>query len=234
VIDIVGAKVVISYSQGRDGLTRHRRKYPHILLCDLPEEKDLQSLISTLPLELRSFTNDPNSYLATLEVTSSKKIAVADGDFGVEFPLYATGKVVYGFGRGSKQMGIPTANLNPEDLPQELLALPKGVYYGWAQVRAPGLDTRSHMMVMNIGNRPTFADSDAVTLEVHILHDYESADFYGEEAAIVVLGFIRLEMKFNSLDELVGRILEDIATAKNILSSDEVLHSYQSDPFFAS
>ncbi|CAM6034750.1 unnamed protein product [Sphagnum compactum] len=228
------AKVVISYSQGRDGLTRHRQKYPHILLRDLPEEKDLQSLISTLPLELRSFTNDPNSYLATLEVTSSKKIAMADGDFGVEFPLYATGKVVYGFGRGSKQMGIPTANLNPEDLPQELLALPKGVYYGWAQVRAPGLDTRSHMMVMNIGNRPTFADSGAVTLEVHILHDYESVDFYGEEAAIVVLGFIRLEMKFKSLDELVGRILEDIAMAKNILSSDEVLHSYQSDPFFAS
>ncbi len=57
-----------------------------------------------------------------------------------------------------------SANLNPEDLPQELLALPKGVYYGWAQVRAPGLDTRSHMMVMNIGNRPTFADSGAVTL----------------------------------------------------------------------
>jgi hypothetical protein len=110
VVDIVGAKVVISYSQGRDGLTRHRQKYPHILLCDLPEEKDLRSLISTLPLELRSFTNDPNSYLATLEVTSSKKIAMADGDFGVEFPLYATGKVVYGFGRGSKQMGIPTGS----------------------------------------------------------------------------------------------------------------------------
>jgi FAD synthase len=127
-----------------------------------------------------------------------------------------------------------SANLNPEDLPQELLALPKGVYYGWAQVRAPGLDTRSHMMVMNIGNRPTFADSGAVTLEVHILHDYESSNFYGEEAAIVVLGFIRLEMKFKSLDDLVGRILEDIATAKNILSSDEVLQSYQSDPFFAS
>jgi hypothetical protein len=82
VVDIVGAKVVISYSQGRDGLTRHKQKYPHILLRDLPEEKDLWSLISTLPLELRSFTNDPNSYLATLEVTSSKKIAMADGDFG--------------------------------------------------------------------------------------------------------------------------------------------------------
>ncbi len=67
-VDIVGAKVVISYSQGRDGLTRHKQKYPHILLRDLPEEKDLWSLISTLPLELRSFTNDPNSYLATLEV----------------------------------------------------------------------------------------------------------------------------------------------------------------------
>jgi FAD synthase len=89
------------------------------------------------------------------------------------------------------------------------------------------------MMVMNIGNRPTFADGDATTVvslsshsfrreeveyhvcdvnfedclilfcyvdlqEVHILHEYET-DFYGKDAAIVVLGFIRPEMKFSSL-----------------------------------
>lgn len=35
--------------------------------------------------------------------------------------------------------------------------------------------------------------------EVHIMHKYEDVDFYGEEAAIVVLGFIRPELKFKSL-----------------------------------
>lgn len=59
---------------------------------------------------------------------------------------------------------MATANLNPEDLPQEVRALAKGVYFGWAQVRASGMDERVHKMVMNIGNRPTFADSEAVTV----------------------------------------------------------------------
>lgn len=39
-----------------------------------------------------------------------------------------------------------------------------------------------------------------VLQEVHILHDYE-IDFYGNDAAIVVLGFIRPEMKFSSLGQ---------------------------------
>jgi hypothetical protein len=56
------------------------------------------------------------------------------------------------------------ANLNPEELPKEVRDLPKGVYFGWVQVRGEGLDCGVHKMVMNIGNRPTFADSDAITL----------------------------------------------------------------------
>lgn len=56
------------------------------------------------------------------------------------------------------------ANLNPEELPKEVLDLPKGVYFGWVQVRGEGLDAGVHKMVMNIGNRPTFADGDAITV----------------------------------------------------------------------
>jgi len=37
-----------------------------------------------------------------------------------------------------------------------------------------------------------------VLQEVHVLQDYE-IDFYGKDAAIVVLGFVRPEMKFSSL-----------------------------------
>lgn len=56
------------------------------------------------------------------------------------------------------------ANLNPEELPKEVRDLPKGVYFGWVQVRGEGLDAGVHKMVMNIGNRPTFADGDAITV----------------------------------------------------------------------
>ena len=56
------------------------------------------------------------------------------------------------------------ANLNPEDLPQEMVDLSKGVYFGWVQVRATDVDRGVHKMVMNIGQRPTFGDSDAITV----------------------------------------------------------------------
>lgn len=59
---------------------------------------------------------------------------------------------------------LEPANLNPEELPKEVRDLPKGVYFGWVQVRGEGLDSGVHKMVMNIGNRPTFADSGAVSV----------------------------------------------------------------------
>lgn len=51
----------------------------------------------------------------------------------------------------------------------------KGVYCGWAQVLGENLDAGVHIMAMNIGNRPTFADADGVTvvsclIQAPILH----------------------------------------------------------------
>ena len=40
------------------------------------------------------------------------------------------GKVTSGFGRGSRQLGFPTANLPPKPLEHMLAHLPKGVYFG--------------------------------------------------------------------------------------------------------
>ena len=46
-------------------------------------------------------------------------------------PIYAEEVVVTGFGRGSKQMGVPTANLKPDSLfSGPLKELPLGVYFG--------------------------------------------------------------------------------------------------------
>lgn len=64
-------------------------------------------------------------------------------------PVMVKGTVVKGFGRGSKELGIPTANLDPEALGDAALtALPPGVYFGWASV---GDSPAAHKMVMSIG-----------------------------------------------------------------------------------
>ena len=48
--------------------------------------------------------------------------------------LRLKGSVVKGFGRGSKELGIPTANLDADLLGDALSGAPAGVYCGWASV----------------------------------------------------------------------------------------------------
>lgn len=49
-------------------------------------------------------------------------------------PHFVRGKVVKGFGRGSKSLGIPTANYEQSVVDQLPENLCKGIYYGFAQV----------------------------------------------------------------------------------------------------
>lgn len=51
-------------------------------------------------------------------------------------PLLLGGPVVSGFGRGSRQMGVPTANIDPVPLQGTLADMPLGVYFGCAGVAA--------------------------------------------------------------------------------------------------
>lgn len=64
-----GARVVINQCQGKEYLAPYREMYPHILLRDLPELNDLQSMITNQPLEFVSFESDLSTYLVSLEVS---------------------------------------------------------------------------------------------------------------------------------------------------------------------
>jgi FAD synthase len=70
----------------------------------------------------------------------------------MKFPYYASGTVVHGFGRGGKQLGIPTANFPNEVVDELPIEYDQGVYYGWAQVDNGDI----YRMVMSIGNNPYF------------------------------------------------------------------------------
>ncbi|GAB1315776.1 riboflavin kinase [Madurella fahalii] len=54
------------------------------------------------------------------------------------YPLRMSGLVISGFGRGSKELGIPTANLPVDDTVTPWIStIPSGVYFGWASLRLP-------------------------------------------------------------------------------------------------
>ena len=52
----------------------------------------------------------------------------------VEPPWQLKGTVVKGFGRGSKELGIPTANLDSASLQSALAEAVTGIYCGWASI----------------------------------------------------------------------------------------------------
>ncbi|KAJ8930535.1 hypothetical protein NQ314_016648 [Rhamnusium bicolor] len=67
-------------------------------------------------------------------------------------PHFAKGEVVKGFGRGSKDLGCPTANF-PEEVVNKLPAIIQtGIYYGYASVDKGDV----YKMVMSIGWNPFY------------------------------------------------------------------------------
>lgn len=69
------------------------------------------------------------------------------------FPIRVEAQVIRGFGRGSRELGIPTANIRPEDIPGIFEHQASGIYYGYAQVNGdkptPMICSRVNMCVIN-------------------------------------------------------------------------------------
>ena len=93
-------------------------------------------------------------------------------------PIRLAATVVKGFGRGSKELGIPTANLAADEVRAALARVEAGIYYGWALLRG-----RPYKACVSVGWNPTFDDVKEKTVEPHLLHDFGGDDFYGEVGA---------------------------------------------------
>ncbi|KAL5579320.1 hypothetical protein UlMin_011762 [Ulmus minor] len=139
-------------------------------------------------------------------------------------PWHIGGPVVKGYGRGSKVLGIPTANLSTKGYSTLLSEHHAGVYFGWA-----GLSTRGvFKMVMSIGWNPYFNNTEK-TMEPWLLHDFHE-DFYGEELHLVIVGYIRPEANFPTLESLVAKIHEDRKVAERALALP-LYAKYRDDPY---
>ncbi|CAH0596331.1 unnamed protein product [Chrysodeixis includens] len=130
-------------------------------------------------------------------------------------PLFLEGEVVKGFGRGSKDLGCPTANYPLEVVQSLPKDLEPGVYYGWAQLDSGTV----YKMVANIGWCP-FYQNQQMSVETHIIHKFDK-DFYGSLLKVSLVGYLRGEKNFGSLDDLIEAIKNDIINAKNMLELPE-------------
>ncbi|CAN1854395.1 Bifunctional riboflavin kinase/FMN phosphatase [Linum perenne] len=141
-----------------------------------------------------------------------------EGTLPIE-PWHIGGPVIKGYGRGSKVLGIPTGY-------SDLLAQhPSGVYFGWA-----GLSTRGvYKMAMSIGWNPYFNNTEK-TIEPWLLHEFDE-DFYGEDLRLVIVGYIRPEANFETLESLIEKIHEDGRIAEKALDLLPLYSEYKHDPY---
>ncbi|MBI3433882.1 MAG: bifunctional riboflavin kinase/FAD synthetase [Proteobacteria bacterium] len=146
------------------------------------------------------------------QVVSSGPIraALAEGDVSAAaallgYPWFVTGDVVQGDRRG-RDLGFPTANLRLDPA--------CGLRHGIYAVRAT-VGGKRHDGVASFGRRPMF-DTGAVLLEV-FLFDF-SADIYGQAIDVAFVAWIRPEMHFDTIEDLVRRMQEDTRIALAMLA----------------
>ncbi len=119
-------------------------------------------------------------------------------DTNLTLPLVISGKVVKGDGYGRK-LGFPTVNLditqgspvyNTEALP------PEGVYVGVAMME--GKEYRAGIVV-----------GPNAKIEAHLIG--YAGDAYGKEVSLHLKNFLREYKKFDTEEELISQIKEDIS-----------------------
>lgn len=108
------------------------------------------------------------------------------------------GEVVGGRQIGRK-IGYPTANLR---ISQEYVVPKLGVYSGFVQIGGV-----NYSSMIGLGYNPTVTDDRIVSIEAHIF-DFNK-DIYNQEVTFIFMHYVRGEIKFNSLEELIQQLKQD-------------------------
>lgn len=154
-------------------------------------------------------------------------------------PIRMTSKVVKGFGRGSSDLGIPTANLCKESgsFGMSFDSLPCGIYWGFARIGDgnEGKDSHVFKAAISIGFNPYYGN-ESKTVEPHLIAPTDDdrrhssscgetvlRDFYDEPIRLSVVGYLRPELPFEGLEKLIEAIKNDIQQSEKLCDgTDEV------------
>ena len=120
--------------------------------------------------------------------------------------FFLKGRVIRGKGLG-KEIGFPTANIS---LPSRIIIPKLGVYASIGTI-----EDEKFIGVTNIGFAPSLKGEKEVTVETHFLGF--NRDIYDRLVKIELVEYIRPEIKFSSLEQLVTQIKNDIESARDII-----------------
>ncbi|TID15795.1 hypothetical protein CANINC_004324 [Pichia inconspicua] len=155
-------------------------------------------------------------------------------------------EIIPGFGRGSSDLGFPTANIAVSEN-ESLLKLDAGVYFGYAKLyksakadnkldeKVDRVDGKSSVvlnygrhlrdqdltilpMVMSLGWNPYYGNKEK-TCEIYIIHEFENS-FYGAEMAAVICGYLRPELDYEGIEALKKDIQLDVDIGLKYLAKD--------------
>jgi riboflavin kinase / FMN adenylyltransferase len=122
-------------------------------------------------------------------------------------PPWLEGTVVRGFARG-RALGVPTANLRWT--PGRVVPAP-GVYAGFGTL---GPDEERYPAAISVGGNPTFGDVEGTVVEAYLIGF--DGDAYDRPLRVEFTRFLRHELAFESVDELVEQMWRDIETARSL------------------
>jgi riboflavin kinase/FMN adenylyltransferase len=147
--------------------------------------------------------------------SSAIRMALAEGQIDdatamLGGPWFVTGEVIHGEKRG-RDLGYPTANIRLD----KNCSLKHGIY-AVRVARGQGKDQERFDAVASFGRRPTF-DNGAPLLEV-FLFGFQG-DLYGAALDVAFIGFIRDELRFDSVDALIRQMNDDSARARAQLAA---------------
>ncbi|QTE30591.1 bifunctional riboflavin kinase/FAD synthetase [Pengzhenrongella sicca] len=128
-------------------------------------------------------------------------------------PHRVRGVVVHGDARG-RELGYPTANLSADAAG---MVPADGVYAGWLRRLDLAPDAADAVLpaAISVGTNPTF-DGVARRVEAYVL-DRTDLDLYGEDVALEFVARLRATLRFDSIDELVATMHDDVARARELL-----------------
>lgn len=214
------------------------------------------------------------------QTTKQTNTSMAPSSSETLLPIRIISKVVKGFGRGSTELGIPTANLSssPQDMKCQMSfdALPTGIYFGFARL-ASSADTCStvntttrtddtdatttnnttttntdttnganlpslegvYKAAVSIGYNPCY-NNEHKTIEPHLIappghpsrsksacQETQFHELYNETMRLSIIGYLRPELPFEGLDNLIVAIKKDIVDTEESLSLS--LHEEEDD-----
>jgi riboflavin kinase/FMN adenylyltransferase len=125
-------------------------------------------------------------------------------------PFTVRGEVVKGDQRG-RELGYPTANV-----PTVGIAAPAdGVYAGWLR-RLDRPEEPPLPAAISVGTNPTFPGDRARRVESYVL-DRDDLELYGVEVEVAFVARIRGMQRFDSVDELVDTMRQDVEKTRERL-----------------